>query len=273
MKRTLRLIFAICLVLSPIRAARSDEAPKGSDAPSASKQPEPTHPFLGVVVTSAHPALASNLKDLLSPEQGLTVEMIANDSPASKAGIKLHDVLTTYDDQKLFSAEQLAKLVHSDKADRQVTIEYLRHGKLHKAQITLGQAETPQSPIWNPFAEELYRSRRPDRLWPRLRLRPSTPSDWESFDSLTLKKLGEDKFRAEVQYLDKDGKTQKYAFEGSREEIRKTIEAHKDLKPPEKMHLLRSLNMHGTTDESTSSGFWIEPGYGWLFDQPPAEFR
>jgi membrane-associated protease RseP (regulator of RpoE activity) len=214
------------------------ETSKSADAKGQQHTP---HPFVGVLVGPVHPALADHLGDLLNAEQGLIVEESLPDSPAAKAGIKTHDILTMYDDQKLFSAEQFAKLVHSDKIGREVTIGYLRGGKQEKAQIKLGEAPK------NPEAEGTHHAWHP--RWfnhPRAFFRHvshNPKTQWDDFDSLTLKKLGDNKFRAEVQYLNTSGKTEKHVFEGTREEIKKDIDAEKDLKPEERDHLLRSLNL------------------------------
>ena len=248
----------------------ADDAAKPQEPPSAGKKTVTRHPFLGVAVSSVHPALAANLKDVLSADQGLTVEAVADGSPAAKAGVKVYDILTAYDDQKLFSAEQLSKLVHSDRSGRAVTLEILRNGKLQKDQVTLGEADSQHE--WTPLPTDPFPPRI-DRRYPRFRVRPSAPPDWDVFDKLTLKKLGNGKYRAEVQYIDKDGKTQNHVFEGTREEIRKAIESHNDLKPTEKDHLLRSLNLHGPMDDFALPSEWFEPRYGWFIEPPPANIR
>jgi hypothetical protein len=73
---------------------------------------------------------------------------------------------------------------------------------------------------------------------------------WQNFDSLSLKKMGDNKFRAEVQYVEKDVKTnktepKKYAFEGTPEEIHQAIEQTKDLTLPERFQLHRMLQFPG----------------------------
>lgn len=230
------------------------------------------HAFLGIAVDSIHPALSSNLRDLLSSEQGLIVEDLTENSPAAKAGIKVHDILTTYDDQKLFSAEQLAKLVHSDRPGREVKIGILRDGKLETVQATLGDADAPRARAWT---GPRTMPNRPDGLGRMLRRfrsnEPASAPEWENFDSLTLKKLGDNKFQAEVVYLDKEGKTRKHVFQGTREEIRKSIDAEKDLKPAERTHLLRSLNLWNLEDD-TAAGFWFGPGIGRFADELSPSF-
>jgi len=239
------IVIAGIAALSAFRPAFADDAPKKEETkPDAIKQHVP-HPFLGVFVSSVHPALAHNLGEMLNPEQGLIVEEFLADSPAAKAGIKMHDILMTYDDQKLLSAEQFVKLVHSDKVGREVTMGYLRGGKLHKTQVTLGDAPDHQHHHVGAQASDTTPRwlAGPRQFWNQLHFRHTPHKQWENFDSLNLKKLGDDKFRAEVHYLDKAGKAQQHVFEGTREEIKKAIDAKKDLKPIERDHLLRSLNL------------------------------
>lgn len=244
------------------------------DSSTNSKKAQTGQAFLGVYVETVHPALANNLRDLLSPEQGLIVEELAENSPAAKAGIKAHDILTTYDDQKLFSAEQLAKLVHSDRPGREVAVAFLRGGKLEAVRVKLGEAESSHPQPRPQFMERMPRRfGGPGQMMRRMRREPVPTTEWENFDSLTLKKLKDDKFRAEVQYLDKEGKARKHVFEGTREEIRKSIESEKDLKPAERAHLLRSLGLHSTDDEFWFPNVWFSPGPAWFYDPSDAGFE
>jgi hypothetical protein len=230
--------------------------------------------YLGVVVASAHPALAANLKDVLSPEQGLTIEDVGQNSPATKAGLKIHDVLTAYADQKLFSVEQFAKLVRSDPPGREVSIEYLRDGKLERVKATLAKLDPSDFRVWTPSSQaQPYRFGQPDRIPRRFLGRPTPAGEWDTFDSMTLKKLGDDKFHAELQHVDKQGKTHQHVFDGSREEIRAGMAADKQLQPAERAHLLRALNMHLPTDDVPLPHIWFEPGLGWYFEQPGGPFH
>lgn len=221
-------------------------------------------PFLGVLVRSLHPTLAHHLRETLGRNQGLVVEDIDENSAAGKAGIKEHDILITYDDQKLFTAEQLGKLVHTDQVGRDVSIGYLRDGKQSTVQVKLGEMEDAGAG-WRGNRGELT-----NRPRARARHRTHAPQDtgdddWQTFDSLTLKKLGENKFHAEVQYLDKDGKVRKHAFDGTRQEIRKSVLQEKDMKPIERHHVFRALGLGASHDRDAQHGF--EPDEV-LFDGP-----
>ena len=73
--------------------------------------------------------------------------MIANvmkGSPAEKAGLRMHDILAAYDDQKLFAGDQLVKLVRADKPGRSVKLQIVREGQLETVTVvrTLPLAES-----------------------------------------------------------------------------------------------------------------------------------
>jgi len=231
------------------------------------------HPFLGVYVTPVHPSLFNHLGDVLSREQGLIVEEVFDDSAAAKAGIRVHDILTTYDDQKLFSDEQLAKLINADQVGREVTLGLLREGKRQRVEVKLGDASQIMRDQYTPGPAQAS-----GRLGSHGGLTSHTHSgagstgagshdaEWETFDSMTLKRLKDNKFRAEVEYLDKEGKTEKHVFEGTREELRKAIENEKDMKPTERTHLLRTLGLHGSNDQASVPHVWFAPPAEWFID-------
>jgi hypothetical protein len=85
---------------------------------------------------------------------------------------------------------------------------------------------------------------------PRWLSSPSAPADenarWESFDSLTLKNLGDNRYQVEISYETGNGKIEHRMFEGTREEIREDILVQQDLPANEREHLLRSLDVPGT---------------------------
>jgi hypothetical protein len=67
---------------------------------------------------------------------------------------------------------------------------------------------------------------------------------WDSFEALKLTRLDAHHWRAEIEYRSREGKKEHRTFEGTREEIRKDIQAEKDLPDNERTHLLRALNLH-----------------------------
>jgi serine protease Do len=208
------------------KAVEKDKA--GKEKSDKSKSDQKQDPFLGVSVSSLHPAFWAHLNDLLEHKQGVLVAEVAKGSPAEKAGIKTHDILIAIDDQKLFAPQQLFALVHEEKIGQKVKIELLRGGKGRCVEATL--AEHPAPAITTP----------PSPLIASLNGR--SPA-WEKFDSLTMKNLGKGRYKVEIAYLAKDGRLEHRGFEGTREEIRRDILAQKDMPESEREDLLAALNM------------------------------
>ena len=195
--------------------------------------------FLGVGVEPLHPAFWAHLRDVLEHSQGLLVAQVAKDSPADKAGVKEHDILMTYGDQKLFSPGQLVGLLHADKAGNQVRLGIMRDGKTQEIMVTLGEHATQTARHMSPHII---------RRMPWFTSPAPTDernSGWESFDSMSLQGLGDNRYKVDIGYETEGGKIEHRTFEGTREEIHKDIMAQKDLPANEREHLLRSLDLPG----------------------------
>ncbi len=201
--------------------------------------------YLGMRIEDLHPAIASHLPSIGSTGQGVMVHAVAADSPAAKAGIKPFDILLTYDDQKLYNHGQLLKLVGSDKPGREVAIGLIREGKREIVKIQLG--ERPAGWIASQLSEEKV-ARKPIQPGSHRDQLDRSPSgeigtSWNRIDSIVVKRLDENRFRALLTHFDKDGNLEKHEYDGTREELRKLIDADDDLKMNERYHLLRSLDI------------------------------
>lgn len=233
------------LVLSaawcPVAPAQNLKGEK--PASSAAKQQEQApvgqiHGYLGLGVEPLHSSLVNHLSSLIGGEYGLLVEEVVEGSPADIAGMKPNDVIYRYDDQKLFGPEQLVRLVHGDKPGQEVSLGIIRGGKAQTVKVTLGEqqvltAPRPHQAFRKPAAE------RPSR--------PLTAEEreapWAMFDSMTLTRVDESHFKAQIKYRDNNGKVETHNFAGTRDEIRKAIEGQKDLPANERDHLLRAMDV------------------------------
>lgn len=97
--------------------------------------------FLGVQVAGVPPVLGAQLG--LAPETGLAVVQLAPRSPAAGA-LKLHDVLTRFDDQQLIDAHQLAVLVRNRQEGDEVILTVMRAGQRMTVKVRLGTHEEPR---------------------------------------------------------------------------------------------------------------------------------
>jgi hypothetical protein len=189
------------------------------------------------------------------------VGRVEDDSPAKKAGIKSGDILLTYGEQKLFVRQQLAGLVEADHPGASVAIGLLRDGQEQTVMATLGEGEdsdrhAARSRLGRMLAalREQRQERRADddadrpldrlRAWFASRVEErERGADWERFESLTLKRVADDRFTLEFQHRHADNELAAHKFEGTRAEIRGAIVKEDHLSADERAHLLRSLDM------------------------------
>jgi serine protease Do len=82
--------------------------------------------FLGVGIQEIDSNRAKELK--LPDEAGVEVTRIAPDSPAEKAGIRIGDVVTQYNGQRVEGMDQFSRMVRETPAGREVKIAIIRNG-------------------------------------------------------------------------------------------------------------------------------------------------
>jgi hypothetical protein len=238
-------------------------------------KPAGKQPYLGVAIEAVPPALVAHLPGLISKDQGLLVGEVAEDSPAAKAGLKEYDVLLSYDDQKLYSGEQLTKLVRGDKPGHEVTLSVARAGKLEKVKVTIGEREMKAAMIELPgkgqhilldpqgHRKEAIRILKglDDKDGGGAKANVQTKSNSLS---MRLETTDGDRFKAEIEFKNDKGETQKRTFEGTREEIHKQIEADKEI--PE---AIRKQFGHGLDFKGGKGAFQFQlPSGGFQFSLP-----
>lgn len=77
----------------------------------------------------------------LKDGEGIKVNHVVEDSPAAKAGVQEHDILTKLDDQILVEPEQLRSLVKMKKPGDEVKLTLLRKGEQKEIKVVLGESE------------------------------------------------------------------------------------------------------------------------------------
>jgi membrane-associated protease RseP (regulator of RpoE activity) len=240
--------FAAALVLpssAPVFAADSSVATTQAQSPSPSPsqaQAQAMRGYLGVTINRLPDPVRAQLPDTIPREQGLLVEQVMKGSPAEKAGLQPFDILLQYNDQKLFSPEQLTRLVGSDTGKQPVKLTIVRGGKVSTLDVTIGETRLPESAQRSgPELHPLHRYHPRQYGGPGPQASESNEKVWESFDSLSLDKLNGDKYKAVIGYLAKDGTHKRLEFQGTRDEIRQQIQVQKDLPATERDQLLDAL--------------------------------
>jgi C-terminal processing protease CtpA/Prc len=126
-------------------------APEG-DKPRAEQQPRKEERTirrqLGLF-GSREAQIGVSIRDLeadrTATSTGAVVERVAPDSPAERAGMKVGDVITGFDGEKVRSAKQLARLVNETAPGRTVPATVLRDGKAVDLKVTPEAGETARA--------------------------------------------------------------------------------------------------------------------------------
>ncbi len=98
--------------------------------------PEEGSGWLGVEIGEVTAEKAKDLR--LSEVRGVEVIDVEPDSPAAKAGLKEHDVITRYDGQAVEGTVQFRRLVRETPAGRNISLTVLRNGGTQNISVELG---------------------------------------------------------------------------------------------------------------------------------------
>ena len=244
MKHSLIAIaLAAALALPPLTPLLAAESPVVTAQAQTPSQAQAMRGYLGVTINRLPDPVRAQLPDSIPREQGILVDQVMKGSPAEKAGLQPFDILLQYNDQKLFSPEQLTRLVGSDTGKQPVKLTLVRGGKVSTLDVTIGETSLRESanPGSGPESYPLHRYHPRHNGKPGPQALQGNEKVWESFDSLSLDKLNGDKYKAVIGYLTKDGTHKRLEFQGTRDEIRQQILAQKDLPATERDQLLDAL--------------------------------
>jgi len=104
-----------------------------------SKQEKRT--WIGVAMAPVPSALREHLD--LAEGFGVQVAQVIDDSPADKAGLREHDILTKLNDQILTTPEHLQLLVRSMEIGDKVDVTFIRKGAEESVSLALGESTIP----------------------------------------------------------------------------------------------------------------------------------
>ncbi len=99
--------------------------------------------YLGVALADIDADRAETLK--LAEDRGVEVKNVRERSPADTAGIKIGDVILTYNGEKVLGAQQFVRLVHETPQGRKIKIQLWRDGKTQTVTVLTGAPLAPAS--------------------------------------------------------------------------------------------------------------------------------
>src|SRR5258708_332337 len=127
-----RLILSVVAVgilsCQPAALAEQMVRPSYSDSFEYGFEDSGTSAYLGVDISEVTPDRVSALK--LKEEHGVEVQLVDQDSPAGKAGLKEHDVILTLNGVAVESGAQLRRMIRETPPGRTVTLDISRDGQV-----------------------------------------------------------------------------------------------------------------------------------------------
>jgi hypothetical protein len=207
--------------------------------------------YLGIGFDKVPASIRAHLPETVSVQQGLIVTRFSNTSSAAHAGMKVHDVLLTYDGQAIEKPENFINKIRQDKPGRIVTFTLVRQGQLLTLPVTMGaQAKKkPTAPRAQIQAGNPYQL--PAQLQAPL-ARKTGPNG--NFNGLAIRKIGNDLYDASIGFIGRDGKPQRRSYKGNRMQILQQIMQANDLPSQAKQQLLFAVQPRQQPKQSSSWG-------------------
>jgi len=105
-------------------------------------------PWLDEGFVTVNPYIA--FKYSLAVDKGAFVTTITPGSPADKAGIKPGDVITSFDDKEITTADELNQAIYSSRIEQKVKITYWRGNNKNTTYATLTESPPPEVSLLTP---------------------------------------------------------------------------------------------------------------------------
>lgn len=215
--------------------------------------------YLGVGVSPMHPALVRQLPDIVGKGRGVLIEEVVPGSPAAQAGLEQYDILIQFNNQDLYSPEQLVKLIRNAEPKSKASLKFVRAGEVREVEVQLG-AQPAQPDV---RSQRTLRMPMSNRLaWPRVPLVAGDPANqapqlgqplnaipgpaaarnyWEQFKALNIARNADGTYKIHFEYRDADNNSVHRDYEGTREQIVQAIREDDQMPAAERENLIRAL--------------------------------
>lgn len=189
--------------------------------------------YLGIGFDKVPLAIRAHLPVNIGKQQGLIVTRFADNSPAADDGMKVHDVLLTYDGQPIEKPEAFIQVIRMDKPGRKVKFTLLRQGQILTVPVTMG-AQKKRQPA-KPRRQAQYPYPLPAQA--QQRMTGKAPPN-ANYNGLAIRKIGKDIYDASIGFIGWDGKPTRRSYKGNRAQILQQIMQARDLPPQARQQLL-----------------------------------
>jgi len=121
-----------------VKPEAKKKAEKVAPMPQVKEAKLAQRPYLGVMGNRVSEAMSAQLN--LEKNIGLTLQFVQEGSPADKAGLKKHDIITKIGGVNIGNQNQLREAILEHKPNEKVELQYLSGGKAITKQVELGAA-------------------------------------------------------------------------------------------------------------------------------------
>lgn len=96
-----------------------------------------SHPYMGILGQNVEPGSGDNKSGLPSEKKGALVVDVVEGSPASRAGLRKGDVITSINGKRIESMDDLMNEVRQHKVGEKLRFSFLRGGKAESGELVL----------------------------------------------------------------------------------------------------------------------------------------
>ena len=209
--------------------------------------------YLGIGFDRVPASIRAHLTESVSAQQGLIVTRFPKISSAAQAGMKVHDVLLTYDGQPIEKPEDFIRKVRKDRPGRIVTFTLVRQGKVLTLPIIMG-AQVKKNPTPPAVQQQAVNPYQPPAQLASLPpvARKTAPN--ANFNGLAIRKIGNDIYDASIGFMGQNGKPQRRSYKGNRMHILQQIIQANDLPAQAKQQLLFAVQPRQQSQQSSNWG-------------------
>lgn len=194
-----------------------------------------TGAYLGLALDILPPELSAQLPEDVLIGDGVLVTGFMPDSPAPQQGIKLFDILLSYNGIALKHPRQLIQLINKGKPNQVIELKVVRKGQIIKIPVTLGAQNYPLDE---------------DQLDYQYKMQTL------GYAGYKMKMPSKNYFEVTIRFLAPDGVVRRRSFKGYYNQVMSDIQAAPDLSRFAKQKLLNVISER-KNDEDGWFGDWM----------------
>ena len=137
--------------------------------------------YIGVFVAEIDADRAKALK--LPEERGVEITRVEPDSPADKAGLKVGDVVLSYDGQRIEGMEQFRRMIRETPAGRHAAVSVFRNASTQNLTVVIGSMKAHVFTMPNGGSVEVNP---PEIAGPEVGIMPDLPQTFPGSKSVVL---------------------------------------------------------------------------------------